>query len=141
MSITRFRYVALVILAAASAVPMYADSDYPIRPADPRAVYLTKDQFEVHADGIGDDADALQHAINRVQETTRIGAVLIPEGRYRLGKTVFVWQGIRLIGYGKKRPVFVTGQGYAGISGGERQIHGPFCGQPSGAVQTLQRWH
>jgi hypothetical protein len=72
----------------------------------------------VHADGIGDDADALQQAVNRVQETTRIGVVFIPEGRYRLGKTVFVWQGIRLIGYGSGRPVFVLGRDTPGFQEG-----------------------
>jgi sugar lactone lactonase YvrE len=118
MSIKRFHYIAFLLLAAASAVPMYADSYYPLRPADPRAANLTKDQFGVHADGVGDDADALQQAINRVQETTRIGVVFIPEGRYRLGKTVFVWQGIRLIGYGKKRPVFVLGKDTPGFQEG-----------------------
>ena len=60
----------------------------------------------------------MQQAINRVQETTRAGVVLIPEGRYRLGKTVHVWQGIRLIGYGLKRPVFVLGRNTPGFQEG-----------------------
>jgi sugar lactone lactonase YvrE len=77
-----------------------------------------KDQFDVHADGIGDDSDALQQAINRVQETTRIGVLFIPEGRYRLGKTIFVWQGIRLIGFGKNRPVFLLGTNTPGFQEG-----------------------
>ncbi|MDH7599674.1 MAG: glycosyl hydrolase family 28-related protein [Sedimentisphaerales bacterium] len=93
-------------------------SYYPSRLDDPRAVYLTKDQFDVHADGLGDDANSLQEAINRVQETARIGVVFIPEGRYRLGKTVYVWQGIRLIGYGRKRPVFVLGRDTPGFQEG-----------------------
>ena len=98
--------------------PLRADSFYPIRPDDSRAVDLTKEAFGTHADGIGDDADALQQAINRVQETTRAGVVLIPEGRYRLGKTVYVWQGIRLIGYGAKRPVLVLGKATPGFQDG-----------------------
>jgi sugar lactone lactonase YvrE len=110
MCLKRFCSVAVALLAVACADPLYADSHYPLRPEDPRAVYLTQDQFEVHADGISDDANAVQQAIDRVQETTRIGVVFIPEGRYRLGKTVYVWQGIRLIGYGRKRPVFVLGK-------------------------------
>ena len=92
------------------------------RPDDPGAVYLTKDRFAVHADGSGDDADALQQAIDRVQETTRAGVVFIPEGRYRLGKTVFVWQGIRLIGYGAKRPVFVLAKSTPGFQEGTRYM-------------------
>jgi sugar lactone lactonase YvrE len=102
----------------ALAGPVYGDSFYPLRPEDPRAVYLTKDQFEVHADGVGDDANSLQQAINRVQETTRVGVVFIPEGRYRLGRTIYVWQGIRLIGYGATRPVLVLGKDTPGFQEG-----------------------
>jgi Pectate lyase superfamily protein/SMP-30/Gluconolactonase/LRE-like region len=97
---------------------LHAQSYFPQRPDDPRAVDFTKEVFGAHADGVGDDAEALQQAINRVQETTRIGVVLIPEGRYRLGKTVYVWQGIRLIGYGQKRPVFVLGSNTPGFQEG-----------------------
>jgi hypothetical protein len=114
----------LCICLVASAGPLYADSYYPLRPEDSRAVYLTKDQFDVHADGVGDDADVLQQAIDRLQETARIGVVFIPEGRYRLGKTVFVWAGIRLIGYGQKRPVFVLGKDTPGF---KPAVHGPFA--------------
>jgi len=95
-----------------------AQSSFPQRPDDPRAVDFTKEAFGAHADGAGDDAEALQQAINRVQETTRIGVVLIPEGRYRIGKTVHVWQGIRLIGYGPKRPVLVLGRNTPGYQEG-----------------------
>jgi sugar lactone lactonase YvrE len=96
-------------------LPLFADSYYPIRLEDPKAVYLTKDPFKAQGDGIGDDTEALQQAINRAQETTRTGIVFIPEGRYRLSNTVFVWQGIRLIGYGQKRPVFVLGKNTPGF--------------------------
>jgi sugar lactone lactonase YvrE len=121
----RLAVIAFALLTAASAGPLYASSYFPLRLEDPRAVYLTRDQFEVHGDGIGDDSDALQQAIDRVQETTRIGVVFIPEGEYRLGKTVFVWQGIRLIGYGQKRPVFVLGKDTPGFQegSGKYMIH------------------
>jgi hypothetical protein len=82
----------------------HAASFYLSRPADPRAVDFTAEAFGAHADGIGDDSYALQRAIDRVQETTGAGVLLIPEGRYRLSKTVHVWQGIRLLGYGATRP-------------------------------------
>ena len=71
------------------------------------------------ADGVADDADALQQAINQAQEASGFGIVLIPEGRYRLGTTVHVWAGIRLIGYGPKRPVFVLGETTPGYQEGE----------------------
>ena len=95
-----------------------ADSFYPARPDDPRAVDFTQDAFGTHADGTGDDSDALQRAIDRVQETTGAGVLLIPEGRYRLGKTVHVWQGIRLLGYGATRPVFVLARNTPGFQEG-----------------------
>ncbi|MBN1569794.1 MAG: SMP-30/gluconolactonase/LRE family protein [Acidobacteria bacterium] len=116
-----FYLIPAVSLALSCAALLYADSYYPLRPEDPRAVYLTKDRFDVHADGIGDDTNALQQAINRVQETTRIGVVYIPEGRYRLTDTVFVWQGIRLIGYGRTRPVFLLAENTPGFQEGARK--------------------
>ena len=95
-----------------------AGSFYPVRPDDPRAVDFTKQAFGTHADGIGDDSDALQRAIDQVQETTGAGVLLIPEGRYRLSKTVHVWQGIRLLGYGATRPVFVLARDTPGFQEG-----------------------
>ena len=112
------RSLATAALALASAAPLCASSYYPLRPDDPLAVYLEKGQFGVHGDGVADDSDALQQAINRVEETTHQGVVLIPSGRYRLGKTVYVWEGIRLIGYGPERPVFVLGKNTPGFQEG-----------------------
>jgi sugar lactone lactonase YvrE len=130
------RFCAVTLLLATVAVPIYADSYYPLRLDDPRAVYLTKDQFGVNADGIGDDSDTLQQAINRVQETTRIGVLFVPEGRYRLTKTIFVWQGIRLIGYGRKRPTIVLGKNTPGFQEGTGKYMIHFADsrpQPNGA--------
>ncbi len=92
-----------------------AKSYYPLRPNDPHAIYLTKDNFDVHADGLGDDSSALQQAVNQVEQTTHQGVVFVPEGRYRLATTVYVWEGIRLIGYGKQRPIFVLGRNTQGF--------------------------
>ena len=50
---------------------------------------------------------ALQKAIDVVQETTVEGIVFVPEGRYRVSATLHVWPGIRIIGFGEKRPVLV----------------------------------
>lgn len=111
----------LIFTTVIVAAPLYAASYYTLRLDDPRAVYLTKDNFAVHADGVGDDAEALQQAINRVQETTHKGIVFIPEGQYRLGKTVYVWCGIRLIGYGPRRPVFILGENTPGFREGVRK--------------------
>jgi len=95
-----------------------AQSVYTFRPDDPSAVYLTAGEFGARGDGVADDAGALQHAVDRVQETTHRGVVFIPEGRYRFSRTVYVWSGIRLIGYGAKRPVFVLGANTPGFQEG-----------------------
>lgn len=94
----------LLCLCVAAA---HAQSVYTARPDDPLAAYLTAADFGAHGDGLADDTDALQHAIDRVQQTTHHGVVFIPAGRYRLTRTVHVWAGIRLIGYGRTRPVFL----------------------------------
>ncbi|MEI6492889.1 MAG: glycosyl hydrolase family 28-related protein [Verrucomicrobiota bacterium] len=107
------RVLVLTLLAGVTSVR--AASFYTGRPNDALAVYLTAENFAVHGDGKGDDSDALQQAVDRVQETTRRGIVFVPEGRYRLEKTIHVWEGIRLIGYGKNRPMFVLGENTPGF--------------------------
>jgi polygalacturonase len=47
----------------------------------PLAAYLTKEHFDVYGDGIADDSDALQMAINQVEERRHQGVVFIPEGK------------------------------------------------------------
>ena len=106
-------------LLASSLAVVASTSRYPLRPDDPAAVYVTKEAFGVHADGLGDDTAALQAAIDRVQETTRRGIVFLPEGRYRLTKKLLVWSGIRLIGYGAQRPVLVLGPDTPGYQTGD----------------------
>jgi len=111
LNATRPAILLLTSLLTASAL---AQSVYVSRLDDPNAVYLTS----AHGDGIADAADALQQAIDRVQETTHYGVVFIPQGRYRLGHTVHVWSGIRLIGYGPARPVFILGPETPGFQDG-----------------------
>lgn len=95
-----------------------AQSVYPVRPDDAHAVYLTRHDFAAIGDGEADDSDALQQAIDRVQETTHHGTVFVPEGHYRLTRTICVWAGIRLIGYGARRPVFTLGANTPGFQEG-----------------------
>jgi hypothetical protein len=116
--LVRPRGIAVTCLLAAACCCSSAQSVYTSRPDDPQAVYLTAGDFGARGDGVADDAGALQHAIDRVQETTHRGVVFIPEGRYRLGRTVYVWSGIRLIGFGAKRPVFVLGANTPGFQEG-----------------------
>ena len=96
-----------------------SESFYTARMEDPDAVYLTRDGFPVHADGVEDDSVALQTAIDKVAATSNGGVLFIPEGTYRIGKTVYVWRGIRLIGYGRNRPLFLLGRNTPGFQEGE----------------------
>src|SRR6267378_7795384 len=99
-------------------LPLCASSYYPSRPDDAKAVYLTREQFPFRGDGIADDTDSIHQAINRVQETQGQGMVFVPSGRYRLTKTIYVWPGVRVIGYGSTRPIFVLGPNTAGFQKG-----------------------
>jgi len=101
-----------------TAPPSRGVSLYPVRLDDPKAIYLTQDQFPVRADGKADDSAAIQAAIDKVQETTGEGILFVPEGRYRVAKTIYVWPGVRLIGYGEKRPVFVLADKTPGFQQG-----------------------
>jgi hypothetical protein len=107
-------------LLAALCLPTacFAGSAYPTRPDDPAAVYLTPEEFHVHGDGIADDSLAIQAAIDKLQETRGEGVVFIPQGRYRISRTIYVWPGIRVIGYGAQRPVFVLGPHTPGYQDG-----------------------
>jgi sugar lactone lactonase YvrE len=117
-----------------AAVPLHGapSSYYTLRPEDTKAVYLTRSDASVHGDGVGDDSDVIQQAINKVQETTGQGILFIPEGRYRLSKTLFVWPGIRLIGYGAHRPVFVLGKNTPGYQEGMGYMVMFTGGRPTG---------
>jgi len=94
-----------------------AASFYTQRLDDPRAIYLMKEEFGAHADGVGDDTEALQKAIDAVVKTTIRGIVFVPEGTYRLSNTIRIWPGIRVIGYGRTRPIFVLRDSAAGFQG------------------------
>src|SRR5271163_2626539 len=114
-----------------TAVSAFASSYYPVRLDDAKAVYLTPDNFAVHGDGLADDSDALQQAINKVQESTNQGILFVPAGRYRLTRTIYVWPGIRLIGFGATRPVFVLGANTTGFQQGPKYMVF-FAGRRSG---------
>src|ERR1017187_5815790 len=89
----------LVLLSFVFAPSAWSASFYTHRLEDPRAVYV--------APSGSNDTAALQEAVNRVQETTGQGIVLIAPGQYHISDTLYIWPGIRLIGYGDERPVIV----------------------------------
>lgn len=117
----------------------FAASVYNGRPDDPKAVYLASPQFPLHGDGQGDDSASIQAAIDRVQETTGEGIVLVPEGRYRISRTIFLWPGVRVIGYGAQRPVFVLGDRAPGYGDGIAYMFFFAGARPRGASATGRR--
>ena len=104
MTITMLSAVLATMLLSSS---LSASSYYHVPIDDARAVYLTSKEFRVRGDGAADDSDAIQQAIDKVQDTTNQGILFIPAGRYRVTKTIYIWPGIRVIGFGAARPVFV----------------------------------
>lgn len=124
-------------IAAGAATP--STSIYTQRPDDPAAVTVTRDAFGAQADGVADDTTALQVAIDRVQETTRRGVVLVPEGRYRLTRPLLVWSGIRLIGFGARRPVLVLAPSTPGYASGEGKYLVHFVSErPAGTDEPVR---
>jgi sugar lactone lactonase YvrE len=107
-------FVGIVVLPGS----LSAASFHPLRLEDPAAVYLTQKDFPVRGDGVGDDSAALQQAIDKVASSTGAGVLFIPKGTYRLTKTVYVWPGVRLIGYGDARPVLTLGENTPGFQEG-----------------------
>ncbi len=95
------------------------ESYYRAAPPDPAAVVLKAGAFGAVGDGVADDTAALQAAINAVQERTVRGVVLVAPGRYRVTRTVHVWSGIRLIGYGAERPTILLGENTPGFAEGD----------------------
>src|SRR6202795_3497913 len=108
---------ALALLSATTASAT-GSSYYPNRLQDSKAVYLDSGEFSVHGDGQADDTDALQSAINKVQHDRNQGILFVPAGRYRLTRTIYIWPGIRLIGFGAARPAFVLAADTPGFQQG-----------------------
>ncbi len=95
-----------------------ASSVFTTRLDDPKAVYLTSQEFGAHGDGVSDDSQAIQAAIDKAEGSVREGLVFIPSGRYRLTRTLYLWPGVRLIGYGDTRPVFALADNTPGFQTG-----------------------
>lgn len=79
------------------------ESVFPVCPEDRKAVYIES----YHGTDKLMDSGILQQAINQVEKEHEFGIVFIPSGTYYIDETIYVWRGIRLIGYGSSRPVFV----------------------------------
>src|SRR5215471_15705079 len=105
---------ALLLGTCLAAIAQPGTSAFATRLDDPRAIALTG----VAADGKADDSAAIQAAIDKAANDRGEGIVFIPEGRYRLTRTIYVWPSVRVIGWGAKRPEFVMGDNKTGFSNG-----------------------
>ncbi|WP_263350463.1 glycosyl hydrolase family 28-related protein [Acidicapsa acidisoli] len=108
--------LAILLLGVSSAA--FAASVFTTRLDDPGAVYLTAQEFGVHGDGVADDSAAIQAAIDKTDTKATEGIVFVPSGRYRLTRTIYIPLGIRVIGYGATRPVFVLADHTPGFQTG-----------------------
>lgn len=91
--------LAAVILCFCTAA--FAASVIATRLDDSKAIYLDAPATTA------DSSAALQEAIDKASGTGREGIVFVPAGRYTVTRTVYLWPGVRLIGFGATRPVFV----------------------------------
>ncbi len=90
-------------------------SFYTARLQDEDAVYFTPENFKITSDGKTDVSDELQRAINEVKNNYNFGIVFIPEGTYRISKTIYIPTAVRVIGYGAKRPIIVLADNAPGF--------------------------
>ncbi len=138
----------LVVLLHGIASAAFAASAIGTRLNDPKAVYLDAPEFGARADGKSDDSAALQAAIDKAENNVREGIVFVPSGQYRVTRTLYVWPGVRVIGYGVTQArVRARGQ-HAGFSERYRRdghVHrracGPWIGSalPRAVFPTRQR--
>lgn len=98
-------------------IPAAAQSLYTTRPPDPLAVTADA-SIGLSGNGIADDTGALQAAIDRVADTSGTGIVFLPEGRYRVTRTLHLWSGVRLIGYGAHHPLLSLSPNTPGYQSG-----------------------
>jgi len=90
-------------------------SFYQTRLDDGDAIYFTTENFKITKDGKTDVSDELQRAINEAKTNFNFGIVFIPEGTYKISKTIYIPTAVRVIGYGKKRPLIVLADNAPGF--------------------------
>ena len=104
----RIIIAAAILMAAFCSYDAFAGSSvYTLKFNDPKGVFFTEEEFGIRADGKFDVSDALQAAVNRIKEERGFGTLYLPEGKYRISRTIYVPGSIRIVGYGKSRPEIV----------------------------------
>lgn len=90
-------------------------SIYTSKPDDPEGYYFTPENYGIKADGKADVSVALQEAVNTLKREKNFGILYIPEGKYRLSRTIYIPAAVRLIGYGAERPEFILSKNSPGF--------------------------
>lgn len=104
----RIILVAAIFMAALGSYNALAGTSvFTLKFDDPKGVFFTEEEFGIRADGKFDVSDALQAAVNRIKEERGFGTLYLPEGKYRISRTIYVPGSIRIVGYGKSRPEIV----------------------------------
>ena len=93
------------------------ESVYTLPFDDPQGVFFTAEAFGIRADGKTDVSEALQDALNSLKRERGFGVLYLPEGKYRISRTIYIPDAIRLIGYGKKRPEIILADKSQGFDG------------------------
>jgi hypothetical protein len=89
----------------------------PVQPDDPRAVVV-----KAKGDGKTDDTAAIQAAIDSARVKSGEGLVFLPSGRYRLTRSLFMRQGVRLYGIGPTRPILWLAPNTPGFQSGVKTM-------------------
>ena len=102
----------LIVLFISSVIPANSEiskseSFYKGKPDDQAAIYFTSDNYKITSDGKSDISAELQGAIDKLKLENNFGIIFIPEGVYTISKTIYIPAAIRIIGYGKKRPLII----------------------------------
>lgn len=84
---------------------------------DEMGIFFTEEEFPELKDASEDVSGVLMKAIQRLLDEQGYGILYIPEGEYRIRHTILIPRAVRLIGYGKKRPVFILPAGTQGFEG------------------------
>lgn len=114
-NIVKLSFAILYIISNISASwAIGSSSAYTQKPNDPEAYYFTPDNYGFKADGTSDVTEALQKAIDQVKREKNFGILFLPEGNYRVSKSILIPAAVRLIGYGRKRPVIYLGANTSG---------------------------
>ena len=111
MKQTIFKTFFLIVVAGISfqiqAAVTNSASVYTQKPEDSEAFYFTPENYGFKNDGKADVSEALQTAINQVKTEKNFGILFIPEGKYKISKTIYIPPAVRLIGYGTTRPEMI----------------------------------